>query len=216
MTTRKTRPRTRIQREKTEQILAAALDVFAESGFAGGSVNAIAKAAGISTSHMLYYFRNKEEIRRALLERTLQLWMSPLGLMNPNGDPVEEICLYISRKLEISKSFPKESKLFAYAMLSGLPESREQIFEALKKLYDAKITVIEEWMKAGKINTVSPEHLFFSMWATTQHYADFDTQINELSPDKAEDRFAEAEQFLTEMYRRLLTPENISLPATQE
>lgn len=205
MTQRKARPRTRIQREKTELILAAALDVFAESGFAGGSVNVIAKAAGISTSHLLYYFPNKEEIRRALLERTLQLWMSPLGLMNPNGDPIEEIILYIRRKLEISRNFPKESKLFAYEMLSGLPQSREQIFEALKALYDAKITAIEDWMKAGKINTVSAQHLIFSIWATTQHYADFDTQIEELMPERPEIRYAEAEQFLIEMYRRLLS-----------
>lgn len=204
MTERKARPRTRIQREKTELILAAALDVFAESGFAGGSVNVIAKAAGISTSHLLYYFPNKEAIRRALLERTLQLWMSPLGLMNPNGDPIEEICLYIRRKLEISRNFPKESKLFAHEMLSGLPASREQIFEALKTLYDAKITVIEDWMKAGRINSVSAQHLIFSIWATTQHYADFDTQIEELMPERPEVRYAEAEEFLIEMYRRLL------------
>lgn len=205
MTERKARPRTRIQREKTELILAAALDVFAASGFAGGSVNVIAKAAGISTSHLLYYFPNKEAIRRALLERTLQLWMSPLGLMNPNGDPIEEICLYIRRKLEISRNFPKESKLFAHEMLSGLPQSRQQIFEALKTLYDAKITVIEDWMKSGRINSVSAQHLIFSIWATTQHYADFDTQIEELLPEKPETRYAEAERFLTEMYRRLLT-----------
>lgn len=206
MTERKARPRTRIQREKTELILAAALDVFAESGYAGGSVNVIAKAAGISTSHLLYYFPNKEEIRRALLERTLQLWMSPLGLMNPNGDPIEEICLYIRRKLDISRNFPKESKLFAYEMLSGLPQSREQIFQALKTLYDAKITVIEDWMKSGRINNVSAQHLIFSIWATTQHYADFDTQIEELMPERPEIRYAEAECFLTEMYRRLLSP----------
>ncbi|ABL69229.1 transcriptional regulator, TetR family [Paracoccus denitrificans PD1222] len=206
MTQRKLRPRTRIQREKTEQILAAALDVFAASGFAGGSINTIAKAAGVSTPNLLYYFKSKEEIRRELLERTLQLWMAPLSLLNPNGDPIDEICAYISRKLEISKNFPKESKLFAYEMLSGLEESRKQIFEALKVLYYAKIAVIEDWMKSGQINAVSPQHLIFSIWATTQHYSDFDTQIEELWPESSDARYASAEKFLTEMYRRLLTP----------
>lgn len=199
------RPRTRIQREKTEQILAAALDVFASHGFSGGSINAIAKAAGLTTPNLLYYFKSKEDIRRELMERTLQLWIAPLSMLNPNGEPVDEICLYISRKLEISRNFPKESKLFAYEILNGMPGSREQIFRALKAVYYTKIAVIEEWIKAGRIRAISPQHLFFSIWATTQHYADFEVQIEELSPDKADNRFAGAEEFLTDMYRRLLT-----------
>lgn len=201
------RPRTRIQREKTEQILAAALDVFASHGFSGGSINAIAKAAGLTTPNLLYYFKSKDDIRRELMERTLQLWIAPLSMLNPNGDPVQEICLYIRRKLEISQSFPKESKLFAYEILNGIPGSREQVFRALKTVYHTKIAVIEDWMKAGRINAVSPQHLFFSIWATTQHYADFEAQIEELSPEKLDNRFAEAEEFLTDMYRRLLTPD---------
>lgn len=202
------RRKTRIQREKTEQILASALDVFAAHGFSGGSINAIAKAAGLTTPNLLYYFKSKDDIRRELMERTLQLWTAPLSMLNPHGDPVEEICLYIGRKLEISRKFPKESKLFVYEILNGLPQSREQIFGALKAVYHNKIGVIEDWMRSGRINAVSARHLIFSIWATTQHYADFETQIDELAPEDPDSRFAEAEAFLTGMYRRLLTPDD--------
>lgn len=200
------KPKTRIQRKKTEQILASALEVFAQHGSSGASINLIAKNAGLTTPNLLYYFESKDAIRRELLSRTLQLWMAPLNMLSPHGDPIDEIRQYIRRKLEISKNFPKESKFFANEVLSGLPQSHSEIFGPLKELYNAKIMVLEDWMRDGRINTTDPHHLLFSIWATTQHYADFDVQIEEIAPAKAQNRFAEAESFLLEMYGKLLTP----------
>ncbi|MBY6059573.1 TetR family transcriptional regulator C-terminal domain-containing protein [Leisingera daeponensis] len=198
------KPKTRIQRKKTEQILAAALEVFAQHGSSGASINLIAKNAGLTTPNLLYYFESKDAIRRELLTRTLQLWMAPLSMLSPHGEPIDEICEYIRRKLEISRNFPKESKFFANEILSGLPQSRSEIFGPLKELYNTKIAVLEDWMREGRIATVDPHHLLFSIWATTQHYADFDVQIEEIAPAKVKDRYAEAELFLLDMFKKLL------------
>lgn len=198
------KPRTRIQRKNTEQILGAALEVFAQHGSSGASINLIAKTAGLTTPNLLYYFESKDAIRQELLARTLQLWMAPLNMLSPHGEPVEEICQYIRRKLDISKNFSKESKFFANEILSGLPQSKNEIFGPLKELYSAKIAVLEDWIRAGRIAPVDPHHLLYSIWATTQHYADFDVQIEQIAPEKAKDRFADAEAFLIEMYRKLL------------
>ncbi|KIC15790.1 MULTISPECIES: TetR family transcriptional regulator C-terminal domain-containing protein [unclassified Leisingera] len=198
------KPKTKIQRQKTEQIMAAALEVFSRHGSSGASINMIAKTAGLTTPNLLYYFESKDAIRRELMGRTLQLWMAPLSMLSPHGEPIDEICEYIRRKLDVSRSFPKESKFFANEVLSGLPRSRSEIFGPLKELYSAKILLLEEWMNDGKIASVDPHHLLFSIWATTQHYADFDVQIAEIAPSKAEDRYVEAEAFLLEMYKKLL------------
>ena len=199
------KPKTKIQRQKTEQILTAALEDFALHGSSGASINMIAKTAGLTTPNLLYYFESKDAIRKELLSRTLQLWMAPLSMVNPQGDPVEEICAYIKRKLEISKNFPRESKFFANEILSGLPQSRSEIFGPLKELFNAKVQVFEDWIEDGRVAKVDPHHLLFSIWATTQHYADFDVQIEEIAPAKLQDRYAEAESFLLEMYKKLLT-----------
>ena len=37
--------------------------------------------------------------------------------------------------------------------------------------------MIRVWIDAGRLAPVDPYHLIFMIWATTQHYADFDTQI---------------------------------------
>ena len=55
----RTQRRTRIQEEKEELILEAALDVFAIHGFRGSTIDQIADVAGMSKPNLLYYFRTK-------------------------------------------------------------------------------------------------------------------------------------------------------------
>jgi len=51
-----------------EPILAAAVELFRNHGFAGTSMQNIATAAGISRPALYYHFKNKEEILRSLVE----------------------------------------------------------------------------------------------------------------------------------------------------
>ena len=60
-------PRTRIQQEKRELILEAALEVFSANGFRGSTIDQIAEAAGMSKPNLLYYFRRKEDIHETLM-----------------------------------------------------------------------------------------------------------------------------------------------------
>ena len=72
------RPRTRIQREKQDLILDAALDVFSVHGFRGATIDQIADAAGMSKPNLLYYFPRKEEIHKRLIAELLDMWLAPL------------------------------------------------------------------------------------------------------------------------------------------
>jgi TetR/AcrR family transcriptional regulator len=49
--------------------------------------------------------------------------------------------------------------------------------------------------------------LIFSIWAITQHYADFDVQILAvMEKNNAQNRFDDANKFLKELFTRLLEP----------
>src|SRR5262245_52116170 len=98
-----TGPNTRIQREKREIILDAALEVFATHGFRGATIDQIAEAAGMSKPNLLYYFRSKEDIHRTLLAGLLDRWLAPLREMNESGDPLKELRGYIRRKIEMAR-----------------------------------------------------------------------------------------------------------------
>ncbi|MFT4150865.1 MAG: TetR family transcriptional regulator C-terminal domain-containing protein [Paracoccaceae bacterium] len=197
------RPRTRIQAKNREAILEAALEVFSAEGFRGATLDRIAAAADLSKPNLLYYFPSKEAIHTALLSRLLDTWLDPLRAMNPEGEPVAEIMAYVRRKLDLSRDFPRESRLFANEIVQGAPRMRAAIEGPLKDLVDEKAAVLDRWMREGRIARVHPVHLIFSIWALTQHYADFDTQVRAvLGP--GHDPFAEAEDYLETLFVRLL------------
>lgn len=198
----KTQRRTRIQEEKEELILEAALEVFATNGFRGSTIDQIAEVAGMSKPNLLYYFRTKEAMHRALIERVLDSWLDPLREFDSEGNPVSEIRSYIRRKLEMARDFPRESRLFANEVLQGAPRIEDALMGPLKALVDEKATVIRAWAKAGKIAKCDPYHLIFAIWATTQHYADFDVQVRAvLGKERAgEGRFEDAARFLEQLF----------------
>ncbi len=200
----KTQRRTRIQEEKEELILEAALDVFAVHGFRGTTIDQIAEVAGMSKPNLLYYFRTKEAMHRALIERVLENWLEPLRAFDAEGDPEAEVRSYIRRKLEMARDFPRESRLFANEMLQGAPHIEDVLKGPLKKLVDEKAEVIISWTEAGKIVACDPRHLIFSIWSTTQHYADFDVQVRAVLGEgkAATDRFADAAEFLEQFFIR--------------
>ncbi|GAB1478790.1 TetR family transcriptional regulator C-terminal domain-containing protein [Paracoccaceae bacterium] len=200
-----TKPRTRIQTRNSAAILDAALDVFSQHGFRGATLDQIAEVAGLSKPNLLYYFPSKEAVHGALLSRLLTTWLDPLRAMNPEGEPLAEILGYVRRKLQLSRDYPRETRLFANEILQGAPRILPAIEGELKALVDARSMLLTRWMEEGRIARLPPHHLIFSIWALTQHYADFDVQVRAvLGPDH--DPFAEAEGFLELLFRRLLLP----------
>jgi TetR/AcrR family transcriptional regulator len=198
---------TRIQRAKTEAILEAALEVFSTHGFRGATLDQVAEAAGLSKPNLLYYFASKEEIHRVLLERLLDAWLEPLRRIDPAGDPLAEIDAYVRRKLEMSRDFPRESRLFANEVLQGAPRIAEALAGPLRALVDEKAAAIRAWAAQGRIAPVDPHHLIFSIWAVTQHYADFDAQLRAVLGTADGARFEDAARFLSGLYARGLAPE---------
>ena len=199
------RPKTRIQQKNQDAILEAALEVFSQAGFRGATLDQIADRAGLSKPNLLYYFPSKEAIHVQLIAGLLKVWLDPLRQLDPAGEPVEEILAYIRRKLELSRDFPRESRLFANEILQGAPRMREAIEGDLRALVAEKSAILSRWMAEGRIARVDPVHLIFSIWALTQHYADFDVQVRAVL-GQGHDPFAEGAAFLETLFRKLLAP----------
>ena len=194
----------RIQRLNRKRILDAALKVFSQHGYRGATLDQIADGAGLSKPNILYYFAGKEDIHVTLLNDLMDTWLAPMRQIDPQGDPMDEILRYVQRKLEMSREFPRESRLFANEILQGAPRMGPHLQTGLKPLVDDTAALIETWIAQGRLARVDPRHLIFSIWATTQHYADFGAQVQVLMDGG--DGLDGASAFLDTLYRRLLTP----------
>jgi TetR/AcrR family transcriptional regulator len=192
----------RIQQRNRHLILDAALDVFSTHGYRGTTLDQIAEAAGLSKPNILYYFSGKEEIHVTLLNQLMETWLDPLVELDAAGDPLTEIMGYVHRKIDMARDLPRESRLFAGEILQGAPRMHPHLVADLKPLFDEKCAVIQGWIDAGKLAQIDPEHLIFSIWSTTQHYADFDAQVQVLSQT---DPIDGARTYLDTLFRRVLS-----------
>jgi len=198
------KPETRIQKKNQAAILSAGLKVFSQYGFRGSTLDQIAEESGLSKPNMLYYFSSKSAIYVALLTQLLEDWLEPIHQIDQSGDPVEEILGYAKRKLTMSKNFPRESRLFANEIIQGAPQIGDHLRGDLRKVINNLADVINGWIAEGRMRPVDPHHLVFTIWSTTQHYADFDVQVRAIIGDQ--DPFEGAEAHLEDLIRQMLTP----------
>lgn len=196
----------KIQRKNRRKIKVAALEVFSTYGYRGSTIDQIAKEAEMSKSSVFYYFSSKTEIYVELLSETLDEWLEPLTKLDSKDDPAQEIWSYVERKLDLSKKYPKQSRLFANEILHGAPNIMGILTGELKDLIDQKCGIIQQWIDEGRLASVSPYHLIFMIWASTQHYADFEVQVNTLIGDDREKCFDDAYDTLRTMFLNGLTP----------
>jgi TetR/AcrR family transcriptional regulator len=201
------KPLSRIQKQNRATILEAALNVFSTHGFRGATLDQIAQDAGLSKPNILYYFDGKEAIHIALLSQLLDAWLDPLRRLNAEGEPREELMRYIRRKLQMSREFPRESRLFANEIVQGAPRIEGFLNGELRALVDEKAAVLQTWMDAGKIEPLDPYHLLFSIWAMTQHYADFEAQILMIRSGQIKDSHEGSDTFVQTIFTKILLPE---------
>ncbi|WP_345831304.1 HTH-type transcriptional regulator RutR [Erwinia sp. HDF1-3R] len=162
---------------KRTAIVNAALALFSQFGLHGTTLDKVAEGADVSKTNLLYYYPSKEALYIAVLKDILDVWLAPLRALNNEQQPLEAIRDYIRLKLEVSRDHPQASRLFCMEMLQGAPLLKGELESSLRALVEEKSSVIDEWIRQGRLVPVQPDHLIFMLWAVTQHYADFATQV---------------------------------------
>lgn len=155
----------------------AAEPVFAEAGYSGASMQAIAEAAGLPKANIHYYFGTKEALYQELLSEILDRWVGAFDHFRADRDPREAFEAYVREKMSSARERPVASKVFAQEVIHGAQHIGGYLRSKLRQRVMATAPVLEDWVADGHMAPVDPVHLFFSLWALTQTYADFDSQI---------------------------------------
>jgi len=199
-----TNPKVKIRRKNVEKILLAAEKVFAEQGYAGTKMADIAQQAQLPRSNLHYYFSTKDELYREVLVNLLDTWELEGACFENFDDPRVVLTSYIMEKMNHSRTRPHGSKLWANEIMRGAPLFQDMLDEHMAKGAKLMELKIRQWVDDKRINPVEPSALLYMIWASTQHYADFDYQVCALNGHQplSDQQFYQATQTITAVILR--------------
>lgn len=189
------------RRRGEELILRIAEEVFANLGFQGATMTEIGKRAGLPKANIHYYFSSKAKLYQRVIDDVFTVWLKAANKFDDHDDPRQALTAYISAKMELARSRPNGSKVWANEIIHGAPMIRDYLETHLLEWCISREARIQSWIDRGMMRPVNPRYLLYMIWASTQHYADFGTQITVLNYGEAlsDEAFDEAKQTLTDV-----------------
>lgn len=169
--------RQQIRQDNQQRILSAAEEEFGLHGYKGTTIQKIADRATLPKANVVYYFPSKENLYAAVLGRITRDWNDVFNRATADDDPAEVLDHFIRAKVRQSLENPRASRIFAMEIIQGAPHHKDYLRHYLRNWVRDRAAVIEQWIADGRMATVDPVQLIFMIWATTQHYADFETQV---------------------------------------
>lgn len=192
------------RRRGEELILRVAEEVFANRGFQGATMTEIGRRAGLPKANIHYYFSSKAKLYQRVIDDVFNVWLKAADQFDDHDDPRKALTAYISAKMELSRSRPNGSKVWANEIIHGAPMIRDYLETHLREWCASREARIQSWIDRRMIRPVNPRYLLYMIWASTQHFADFDTQIKVLNGGKplSDEAFQEAKQTLVDVFLR--------------
>ncbi len=173
-------------------ILNAAEEEFVLQGYRGSTMQGIADRAQLPKANIHYYFKNKKNLYEKVLRAIIEEWNEGLVTMTVDSDPKIVIETFIRTKLRQAFAHPNRHKLFALEVISGAPHLHDFMSTTMQEWALDKVDVMNIWHEQGKIAIKDPLQLLILIWATTQRYAEFETEIVGLLKKPAYDEQDEA------------------------
>jgi AcrR family transcriptional regulator len=184
MTPRNTIQNKQILDERREQILNAALKVFAHRGFVGAKISDIATEATLSHGLVYHYFESKEALFTELAKNAINGSNAAI-LMTDNlpGSAYNKIKLLTTAMLD-TFALSNENSYYFYLMLQAatldsIPEEVKELVQresiTIKKLE----RLIEQGQLEGEIATQDPYMLAIAYWSFIEGLVLMNLQIGE-------------------------------------
>ncbi len=201
---RKIVPTTNVERRRRgeELILRVAEEVFANRGFQGATMTEIGRRAGLPKANIHYYFSSKARLYQRVIDDVFTVWLKAADQFDDHDNPREALTAYISAKMELSRSRPNGSKVWANEIIHGAPMIRDYLETHVREWCASREARIQSWIDRGMMRPVNARYLLYMIWASTQHFADFGTQITVLNNGKplSDEAFEEAKQTLVDIF----------------
>lgn len=134
--------------DRRAQLCTAALDLFAEFGFAHVSVKQIAARAGVDAALIYYYFAGKDDLFAAAVGHAVETGYAVFKRLAGDGDdPVTTIAAWLDVQEGPGSTIPKMARLGLDYRRSGA--SIPAVDAALKRFYDEERRMLKRAVRDG-------------------------------------------------------------------
>ncbi len=170
MSPRSKRANQEILDKRREQILSAALKVFARRGFAATKISDIASSAGLSHGLVYHYFKTKDEIFTELVKRALGILGIPEYVSQLDISPLEKLRNIV--EMIISAAYQGDGLYYwhivnqAYISEAIPDDVKELISKKRYRFSDSLIPIIIEGQELGQITMDDPLVLYTTLYST--------------------------------------------------
>lgn len=152
-------------------ILNAAEHIFAESGLAGARIDAIARAAGVNKALIYYYFKSKDALYLAIVERHLKEFSSEaLELLASDRSVQDKVLDYVSMHFDFIAArtdYPRLLQRFMMADSRPFMRIRQKYFAPVAKKFQS---VIAQGIRSGELAASDSRHTAISLAALNVFY----------------------------------------------
>ena len=155
-------PRRDDQGAARDKFLAAALDLFAERNFASVTIKDIARALGVNTALIYYYFDSKTDLFRATIEHAVgRAFENVRTLSDQSADPPTVLAAWIENHLKKYAEIHRFVKIAldfrsAHEGDADIANSIEHFYSEEHKLLSK---IIRQGIKQGLFNPVDPNRM---------------------------------------------------------
>lgn len=143
---------------RRERVLRAAMAEFGRHGYSGGSLNVIAREAGVAKGSLFQYFHDKADFYAHVAEQTsLTIYSAMLPHLDGPAhgqDFVEYFAAAVDAWMEYMASHPLERSVTAATMLELDPQVRAAVRQPVHALYAQGIRpLLERAVVAGQLRS---------------------------------------------------------------
>src|SRR6266581_1912772 len=143
--------------DKPQQIIDAAIRVFARAGYYNSRVSDIAREAGIASGTIYLYFKTKDEILVTLFREKMAHWVANVRkrvALEP--DAVAKICRIVQLHFETLEENPALAEVVQVELRQGHKFFRGASAHEVSAYFDLIGSTLHEGMAAGQIRADLP------------------------------------------------------------
>ncbi len=174
---------TRNSETTRNSILDAAEAEFAVSGLTAARTEAIAAQTGVTKAMIYYYFQSKEELYRAVLDRSLAGMLKLQGQLQLDQlSPDIALIRLLTKMLDCMSENPRIGSILALEAIQNKGKYYPKQLGNL--LYGTLIQILEQGMSTGVFRQLEPRHTAVNIVGSCSFYFTAQENLKYLWPGK--------------------------------